>query len=131
MSGQQHAPAVLYPRERPGTHCAEGGVDPRAGTSPERPARSSVAIPTELPGPHHNFDSLLKFSTIKRKEVTSIYNKDTSFCYKIDDMYCAKIQLVVDEGDSIPVSSKTACYDSYQSAVLSSECSITCNHSRE
>jgi hypothetical protein len=31
MSGQQHAPAVLYPQERPGTHCTRGWVGPRAG----------------------------------------------------------------------------------------------------
>ena len=63
MSGQQHAPAALYPRERPGTHFTGGWVGPRAdrpwdGKSrpnrnliPDRPARSSVTIPTELPGP--------------------------------------------------------------------------------
>jgi hypothetical protein len=64
VSGQQHAPAVLYPRERHGTHCTGGWVGPRAALegaeylaatgirSPDRPARSSVAIPTELAGPH-------------------------------------------------------------------------------
>jgi hypothetical protein len=64
VSGQQHVPVVLYFRERPGTHCTGGWVGPRlvwTGTenltpigirSPDRPARSSVAIPTELPGPH-------------------------------------------------------------------------------
>ena len=31
MSGQQHAPAALYPQERPGTHCTGGWVGPRAG----------------------------------------------------------------------------------------------------
>jgi len=31
MSGQQHAPAELYPRERPGTHFTGGWVGPRAG----------------------------------------------------------------------------------------------------
>jgi hypothetical protein len=31
VSGQQHAPAALYPRERPGTHFTGGLVDPRAG----------------------------------------------------------------------------------------------------
>ena len=31
VSGQQHAPAALYPRERPGTHCTGGWVGPRAG----------------------------------------------------------------------------------------------------
>ena len=62
VSGQQHAPAVLYLRERPGTHCTGGWVGPSAGLeggnsrpngirSPDRRARSSVAIPTELPGP--------------------------------------------------------------------------------
>jgi len=31
VSGQQHAPATLYPRERPGTHCTGGWVGPRTG----------------------------------------------------------------------------------------------------
>jgi hypothetical protein len=64
VRGQCHPPAAFYPRERPGTHCTEGCVGPRAGLdrrgisrptgvrSPDRPARSSVAIPTELPSPH-------------------------------------------------------------------------------
>jgi hypothetical protein len=29
--GQRHAPAALYPRERPGTHCTGGWVGPWAG----------------------------------------------------------------------------------------------------
>jgi len=51
MSGQQHAPAAIYPRERPGTHCTGGWVGLRAGLDgrkisslpgfdPDRPARS-------------------------------------------------------------------------------------------
>jgi len=31
VSGQQHAPAALYPREIPGTHFTGGWVGPRAG----------------------------------------------------------------------------------------------------
>ena len=31
VSGQQHAPAALYPRERSGTHFTGGWVGPRAG----------------------------------------------------------------------------------------------------
>ena len=31
LSGQRHASADLYPRERPGTHCTEGWVGRRAG----------------------------------------------------------------------------------------------------
>jgi hypothetical protein len=57
-------PGRTLPPERPGTDCAGGWMGPRAGLdrrgksrptrirSPDRPARSSVAIPTELPGPH-------------------------------------------------------------------------------
>ena len=54
VSGQQHSPAALYPRQRPGTHFTGGWVGPRAGLdrcgksrppptgirSPDRPARS-------------------------------------------------------------------------------------------
>jgi len=53
MRCQRHTLAALYPRERPGTHCARGWVDPqgRSGQvrkslartgirSPDRPARS-------------------------------------------------------------------------------------------
>ena len=31
VSGQQHSPAALYPRERPGTHFTGRWVGPRAG----------------------------------------------------------------------------------------------------
>ena len=31
VSGQQHAPAVLYRRDRPGTYCTGGWVGPRVG----------------------------------------------------------------------------------------------------
>ena len=31
VSGEQHTPAALYRRERPGTHCTGGWVGPRAG----------------------------------------------------------------------------------------------------
>ena len=63
--GSAPRPGRLYPRERPGTHCTGGWVGPRVGLDrcgksrphrdsiTDRPARSSVAIPTELPD--HNF----------------------------------------------------------------------------
>jgi hypothetical protein len=36
VSGQRHAPAVLYPRGKdPGTHCTGGWVGPRAGLDTE------------------------------------------------------------------------------------------------
>jgi hypothetical protein len=62
-------PGRTLPRERPGTHCTGGWVAPgpvwKGGRSrphrdliPDRPARSSVAIPTELPGKHINVQYL-------------------------------------------------------------------------
>ena len=63
VSGQQHAPAVLYPRERSGTHCTGGCEGPKAGLVGRKNLApkgfdsrtvqpgSSVAIPNELPGP--------------------------------------------------------------------------------
>jgi len=62
VSGQQHASAALYPRERAGTYFIGSWVGPRAGLDgrkissppgfdpgPSRPG-SSVVIPTGLPG---------------------------------------------------------------------------------
>jgi hypothetical protein len=62
VGGSAARPGRLYPRERPGTHCTEAGLAPgpvwtggkfrlHRDSIPDRPARSSVAIPTELPGP--------------------------------------------------------------------------------
>jgi len=57
---QRHAPAAL-PRERPGTHSTGDWVGPRVGMDgggkpglnrdsiPIRPARSVVAVPSEIP----------------------------------------------------------------------------------
>ena len=70
MSGQQHAPAALY---HPGKtryllYRWLGGPQGRSGRaenlvptrirSPDRPAHSSVAIPTEIPGPPLRYSSL-------------------------------------------------------------------------
>ena len=64
VSGQQYAPAALYPQERPGTHFTGGWVGPRASLDGRKISSStgirsrtvqpgsSIAIPTELPGPH-------------------------------------------------------------------------------
>ena len=66
VSGLWHAPAALYPRERPGTHFTGGWVGPRAGLDgmkisspsgfdPGPSSPLSVAIPTELPGPFYMY----------------------------------------------------------------------------
>ena len=48
VSGQQHPPAALYPRKRPGTHCAGGWVGPRAGLDERKvsPNRDSIPGPS-------------------------------------------------------------------------------------
>ena len=60
VSGQQHAPAALYRYPvpilqeagwAPGPVWTGGKSRPYWDSIPDRPARSSVAIPTELPGP--------------------------------------------------------------------------------
>ena len=90
VSGQQHAPTALYPRERPSTHFTGGWVGPRAGLEerntsspsgfdPGPSSPQSVAIPTELPSPlllninisNHN---TLYFGTANwRSEVAAIF----------------------------------------------------------
>jgi len=62
VSGQQHAPAALYPRGRPGIHFIGGWVGPRTGLDgrkisstpgfdpgPSRPV-AQFAISIEVPG---------------------------------------------------------------------------------
>ena len=39
VRSQRHAPAVLYPQERPGTHCTGGWVGPRAGLDSYKKSR--------------------------------------------------------------------------------------------
>ena len=50
VRGQRHAPAALYPRERPGTHCTGGRTGPRAGLDrcgKSRPHRDSIPRPVQ------------------------------------------------------------------------------------
>ena len=87
VSGQQHAPAALYPRKRPGTHFTGGWVGPRSGpdgrkisSPPGFDAGSSspfsVTIPTELLGLHigiiENPKSLRKISFLSQFELKDI-----------------------------------------------------------
>ena len=59
VRGQHHAPAALYPQERPGTHCTGGWAGPRAGLDrceKSRPHRDSI------PGPSSHSQSLYRLS---------------------------------------------------------------------
>jgi hypothetical protein len=85
VGGHHHALAALLPRERPGTHCIGGWVDPRTGLDGRRKYRPQwdssagtssplqVAIPTALSWPTIglkynyqilNFTSLVLFAKI-------------------------------------------------------------------
>jgi hypothetical protein len=49
VRGQRHAPAAIYPREEPGTHCTGGWVGPRAGLDrcgKSRPYQDSIPGPS-------------------------------------------------------------------------------------
>ena len=67
VRGQRHAPAALYSREGPGTHCTEDWVGPRTGLdrcgksrpptgirSPDRPASSQSLYRLRFP-PHTSY----------------------------------------------------------------------------
>ena len=45
VSGQQHAQAALYRRERPGTHCTGGWVGPTAGLDRWGKSRPHQTVP--------------------------------------------------------------------------------------
>ena len=74
VRGQRHAPAALYPRERPGTHCTGGWVGPRTGLErcgkphlhrdsiPGPSSLQPVAIPTTPPGPHTRWNRVVNVS---------------------------------------------------------------------
>ena len=47
VNGQQHAPAALYPRKRPGTHFTGDWVGPRSGLD----GRKISSLPEFDPGP--------------------------------------------------------------------------------
>ena len=86
--GQRHAPAALYPRGRPGTHCIGGWVGPRAGLerrgksrpptrfrSQDRPARSQSLYQLSYPANH-----VLYRSTVNEMRVIQKY--DGQSCYR-------------------------------------------------
>ena len=89
MSGQQHAPAALYPRGKdtvpilqeagwaPGAIWTGGKSRPHRDSIPDRPAHSSIAIPTELSGPG------ISEKNLKLR----ILNKNLSFNARLKFMY--------------------------------------------
>ena len=90
VTGQRHAPAALYPRERPGTRCTGGWVGPRAGlhrcgksrphqdSIPRQSSPQPVAIPTELPGPQQMHKLSLKFTIMFCKNTKLLHVADIS-----------------------------------------------------
>jgi len=70
VSGQQHAPAALHPRERTGTHCTGGWVGPRAGLD----GRKISSLPGFDPGPSSPW--LYRNNSLKYVRNTSIVHKN-------------------------------------------------------
>ena len=77
MGGQPNAPAASTPRKdlvpivqeagwAPGPVWTGGKSRPHRDSIPDRPARSSIAIPTELPGPHWYYVRMINIQTVNR-----------------------------------------------------------------
>jgi len=89
---QRHAPAALYPRERP---C----LGPRAGLnrcgksrptgiwSPELPARRKSIIPTALPGPLNSSRTLANQTEFYRLYLKSLYKRRRNSLAVLRDEY--------------------------------------------
>ena len=94
MRGRIHAPAALYPRERPGNHCTGGWVGPGpvwtvakilAPTgirSPDRPARSQSLYGLSYPAHNITYTGTKRIAccsvgTVSRLQAgTSLFRKD-------------------------------------------------------
>jgi hypothetical protein len=76
MGGQRHPPAALTLGKRPGTHCIEGWVDPRAGLdgcgirSPDLPASSDSLYRLNYPGPQEH--TLQVHNTFQLKSIMRV-----------------------------------------------------------
>ena len=91
--GQPHAPAAFTPGKDPAPIVQGGWLGPRAGLGicgksrphrdsiPDRPARSSVAIPTELPGMYKVNTVIIYFSSVTK---ATLFLRDVNeFLYAI------------------------------------------------
>ena len=83
MSGQQHAPAALYPQERPCTHFTGGWVGPRADLDsrksrphrdsiPDRPPRSQSLYQLSYPA-HVCFNNSLYIRREDKDSVVTVF----------------------------------------------------------
>jgi len=87
VSGQQHAPAALYPRQRHGTHFTGGWVGPRAGLDGRK-----ISSPRDsIPGPSNSFKTPIQIPTIPR-DITVIFDWQLPVLEKSTDcLYCCLV----------------------------------------
>ena len=62
--GKDPVPILQGAGWAPGPVWTGGKSRPHEDSIPDRPARSSVAIPTELPGPHKRVNKVYKFPSL-------------------------------------------------------------------
>ena len=67
--GKDPVPILQEAEWAPGPARTGGKSRPNRDSIPDRPARSSVAIPTELPGPQFRRIAKQKFSNVKKNIV--------------------------------------------------------------
>ena len=97
VSGQQHAPAAIYLRERPGTHFTGGRVGPRTGLD----GRKISSPPRFDPGLSSHSQSLyrLSYPAHTHKYYTKAklqYNTPILIWHNLVSTACSLAQLFVD-----------------------------------
>ena len=76
LPGKDPVPIVQEAGWAPGPVWMDGKSRPTGMRSPDRPARSSVVISTELRGPHYKKVNKLKITQIRNPSVFILYEKN-------------------------------------------------------
>jgi len=98
-AGKDPVPILQETGLAPGPVCTDGKSRPHRDSIPDRPARSSVAIPTQLPGPHIKiiyFYIPYALSNLSRNLVTQfpkLKKKTLYFAILETDIYIINIQI--------------------------------------
>jgi len=78
--GKDPVPIVQEAGWAPGPVWTGGKSRPHRDSIPDRPARSSVVIPTELPGPYFHVDWIIHIKIYNRKWNAKCYLKLSKIC---------------------------------------------------
>jgi len=118
VSGQQHAPAALYPRERPGNHFTWGWVGPRAGLD----GRKISSPPGFDPGPFQPVVSryndwatrlttdIQYITAILEGKKNNVYEPHSNNIHQLYNTIPSPLQIKINKNDGFLHLFKTAIY---------------------